>query len=345
MQTILSRKKIEFFLEGGDDSTLFTHANTVKRVNMGMEVYLRAVVEFSNFCCKKCHYCGLRAPNRCLERYRLTPAEILKAVDLAVVKGAATIVLQSGDDYQYSSDDIGALIKRIKARHDVAVTLSLGDREEYEYAYWFKCGADRALIKLETTDLELFRKFRPGENFEERLHRINFLKAIGYEVGSGVIAGFPESSTASACDDILFLSELDLEMIAVGPFIPHPDTPLSVADPTGNLNLSDRINSILRIFNPFANIPATSALDSCAFNGRKLALLRGCNVLMPSVTPDIHRKRYSIYPGKNSVSVDKTDSMVSARKVILSLGLIPSKSKGFSKKTSLCQLRHRVECA
>ena len=316
-------------LTGADDQSLFRQADETRRRVFGNEVYIRAIVEFSNVCDKHCRYCGLRADNGKLNRYRMKADRILAAADSAVAEGAGTVVLQSGDDVSYSMELIGELVREIKSRHDVAVTLSLGDRGLDEYGYWRDCGADRCLMKLETTDALRYKRLRQGENFGERLHRVEELRRQGYEIGSGVIAGLPGTTPMDALRDILFLTDLELDMIAVGPFVPNPDTPLSGMTP-GSVDLSMRMTALLRILNPEANIPATSALDALRPGCRALALTRGCNVLMPSLTPADHRDDYTIYPGKNAGGAEDAASLAPARKTIGEAGFEPSASKGFS---------------
>nr|WP_321255665.1 [FeFe] hydrogenase H-cluster radical SAM maturase HydE [uncultured Pseudodesulfovibrio sp.] len=323
-------------LTGADDKELFGRANATQSQEFGNEIFLRAIIEFSNVCNKKCHYCGLRAPNKGITRYRMGNETILNAASMAVSQDAGTIVLQSGDDFSYSTQSIGTLIKEIKDRHDVAVTLSLGDRGMDEYAFWRECGADRCLLKLETTNPRLYKRLRDGEEFSSRLHRVESLRHLGYEVGSGVITDLPDSNLISTLQDILFLTALDLDMIAVGPFIPHPQTPLAQVAP-GSIELSHRVTAILRILNPHANIPATSALSALKPESQRLALTRGCNVIMPSMTPEDHRADYTIYPGKNASNIDITDSLTHAKSMIRSLGLVPSSSKGFSPRRNNVQ--------
>ncbi|QGY41853.1 [FeFe] hydrogenase H-cluster radical SAM maturase HydE [Pseudodesulfovibrio cashew] len=320
-------------LTGADDASLFALADETRRRVFGKAVYIRAIVEFSNVCDKHCRYCGLRADNRRLNRYRMRADDILAAADAAVAEGAGTVVLQSGDDFSYSAELVGELIREIKERHDVAVTLSLGDRSLDEYVYWRACGADRCLMKLETTDRHLYKQLRRGEDFGARLHRVEELRRMGYEIGSGVIAGLPGTTPMDALRDILFLTDLGLDMIAVGPFVPNPDTPLSGMTP-GSVDLSFRMTALLRILNPEANIPATSALDALRPGSRALALTRGCNVLMPSLTPADYRGDYTIYPGKNAGSTEGAASLAPARKAIEENGFVPSASKGFSPRRS-----------
>lgn len=330
----LSINEIRHYLQGHDDVELFALAAETKKQVFGEQVFLRAVIEFSNHCNKRCQYCGLRAPNREIARYRMDRETILDAVDAAAANGVGTIVLQSGDDFRYDTDFIGEIVKEISSRHDIAITLSVGDRGIDEYAYWKECGADRCLVKLETTDPELYARFRLGETYDERLERVETLQQQGYEVGSGIIVGLPGMNVETTARDILRLSQLDLDMIAAGPFIPHPQTPLA-DEKTGDIPLSHRVTALLRLLNPGSNIPATSALSALDQHSQKQALLRGCNVLMPSVTPEEHRSDYTIYPGKNRAHATASASLSAARKTIRSLGLEPSASKGFSMRNKI----------
>ncbi|BDQ33511.1 [FeFe] hydrogenase H-cluster radical SAM maturase HydE [Pseudodesulfovibrio portus] len=317
------------YLNGSDDAGLFAEAHATRQRVFGNDVYIRAIVEFSNVCDKHCRYCGLRADNKNLTRYRMQAEHILDAAARAVAEGAGTVVLQSGDDTGFSMELIGELIRTIKRCHDVAVTLSLGDRGIDEYAFWRACGADRCLLKLETTDRNLYKRLRQGEDFSARLHRLEGLRNLGFEVGSGVIAGLPGTTPMDALKDILFLTDLGLDMIAVGPFVPNSDTPLAGCAP-GSARLSNRMTAILRLLNPEANIPATSALDALRPESRAEALRRGCNVLMPSMTPADIRGNYIIYPGKNADPLDGPPTLDRARRAIEGSGFAVSSAKGFS---------------
>lgn len=323
--------EIEDLLEGADDSWLFARADEVRKEFFGTDVYLRGVVEFSNYCAKRCLYCGLRKPNRAVRRYRLDNNEILEAASVLPARGIGTVVLQSGDDYRYAREDIGQIVCRIRSRHDVAITLSVGDRKNDDYRYWRDCGADRYLLKIETFDKELHEKLRPGGTLEDRLNRLNFLRSLGYEIGSGIIVGLPGTDTDSLAEDVFALSQLNLDMIAVGPFVPHPETPLG-NEPAGSLLTSYRAIAILRIMNPCANIPATSALDALSEHGKATALRCGANIIMPSITPAAVRRCYNIYPGKNTSFSMASKEICAAEELIYACNLNPSSSKGFSAK-------------
>lgn len=327
----MTRAELLEWLRGADDAALFAAADKIRRERYGTEVFLRGIVEFSNHCVKRCRYCGLRAPNTRAQRYRLAPADILEAAALAARLGLGTVVLQSGDDPFYDRETIAALVRRIKREHDLAVTLSLGDRTDEEFACWKEAGADRYLLKIETGDKTLYERNRPGERIEDRLERVRCLKKYGYEVGSGVIVDLPGMDLEILAADIETLAGLELDMLAAGPFIPHPDTPLRSA-PQGLLAPALRTSALLRILNPWANIASTSALDAAAPNGRKLGLNAGCNVLMPSLTPEKVRADYAIYPGKNAAGIQ--DNVRKLQQDIRELGLEPSNSQGFARRSS-----------
>ena len=285
------------------DNSLFTAATATARALFNSTVYQRGVIEFSSYCRKNCHYCGLRNANKELTRYRLTFDEIMQAVDNAAAMGMGTIVLQAGEDEEINPHTIYTIVRAIKDKYNLAVTLSLGDHPDDVYRLWRDSGADRYLLKIETTDTDLHSLYRPGQQVYDRLNRIETLQRLGYETGSGIITGLPGMTSETLADDLLLLSTMGLGMIATGPFIPHPDTPLGKAE-EGNLLESLRVTAILRLSNPAVNIPATSALDSLHSakqkGGRVLALNAGANVIMPSITPDSVSSDYSIYPGKTN---------------------------------------------
>lgn len=268
-------------LSGLDDHALFQEADSIRKNVFGNEVNIQAEIRFSNVCTGSCRHCRLQSANRRLKRYRMRSNQILTAAKHAVAQDAHTIILRSGNDTGFSTQLIGEIIREIKNRFKVSVTLALSDRSLHEYAYWKDCGADRCLIRLETTDVELHKRLRQGESLTERLRIIDRLNRMGFEVGSGVIAGLPGTTPMDALRDILFLNALELDMIEVRPFVPLADTPMA-AMPPGSPDLSMRMTALLRIINPGAAIPAASALDILRPDSRIQALKKGCNVLIPS---------------------------------------------------------------
>ena len=327
----MRQAEIAQLLAGADDPGLFSAAEALNREIFAGEVYLRGVVEFSNHCRNNCRYCGLRAANQNVHRYRLTVEDILACAGLARELSIGTIVVQSGDDFSYTADDIARVIVGAKADSDVAVTLSLGDRTEAELARWRDCGADRYLLKIETFDEALYAHCRPGLTVADRLARLAALRRAGYEVGSGVITDLPGMTPDILAADLLQLADLDLDMIAVGPFVPHPDTPFGREHP-GSILTAFRAMAILRLLAPLANIPSTSALNALRDGAREQGLTVGANVIMPSLTPETVSPDYAIYPGKNAFRADARQRVEAAREAVRRVGKTPSTAVGGSKR-------------
>ncbi len=326
-------REIKEFIQGKDDEALFSEGEKLREKLFGKEVYLRGVVEFSNICKEKCLYCGLRCQNSELKRYRLNFDEIMESVELVKKSKIGTVVLQSGNDPHYTEEFIEKIIKKIREKYGntIAITLSLGERSYDELKRWKDAGANRYLLKVETFDEELYRKMRPGRELKERLKLIEILMKLGYEVGSGVIVGLPGMTDEILANDILELSLLGLHMIASGPFIPHNKTPLYDYS-CGDLTKSLRTIALLRILNPYSNIPSTSAMASLEKDARVQGLIVGANVIMPSVTPLKVRKLYNIYPGKNESDSSTLEDVNKIKEIISSAGFIPSESIGNYKK-------------
>ncbi|UJX42589.1 [FeFe] hydrogenase H-cluster radical SAM maturase HydE [Desulfovibrio sp. JY] len=323
--------EITQLLSGADDAGLFSAAEALTRQNFGLEIYLRGIIEFSNHCANNCRYCGLRRANRGLSRYRMDVDDILAATALAGELSVGTVVLQSGDDFAYSKEDIGRIVTGAKEASDVAVTLSLGDRPAADLDYWRSCGADRYLLKMETFDEALYARSRPGLTVADRLGRIEALRAAGYEVGSGIITDLPGMTLDILARDLLRLADLDLDMIAAGPFVPHPDTPYGT-EAAGSVLTALRAMAILRLLNPLANIPSTSALSALREGAREQGLTVGANVIMPSLTPETVSAAYNIYPGKNVFRADAASRVEAARAAIRRVGRLPSTAVGGSKR-------------
>lgn len=323
----LSRQEILQYLQGLDDAGLFAQARDMRQRACGKDVYLRGIVEFSNHCRMTCHYCGLRAANEKLQRYRLTQQEILQAASRATELGLGTVVLQSGEDLSYDAHTVGGIVSEIKQRLGLAVTLSLGERPFDELALWRDCGADRYLLKFETGNAGLHARLRPGRTLEQRLACLRELQELGYEAGSGIIVGLPGQTPDDLAEALLLLQGLDLDMLSAGPFLPHPDTPLGRA-PAGSVPLSLRVMALLRLLSPGSNIPATSALEVARPEGRLLGLQAGANVIMPTITPKHVCAGYAIYPGKNAPDDDVEVLVWTVRQTIDQAGLRPSAHAG-----------------
>ena len=282
-----------------DAAWLFEKARIRSRENFGTDVYLRGLIEFTNYCRNNCLYCGIRAGNSNARRYRLTPDEILACCRQGYQLGFRTFVLQGGEDPHYSDDDICRLVSSIKNAHpDCAVTLSIGERSRESYQAYFDAGADRYLLRHETADPVHYAKLHPAAlSLENRIRCLYDLKEIGYQVGAGMMIGSPYQTTQNLITDLRFLEKLRPEMIGIGPFIPQKDTPFKDR-PAGSAPLTLLMIGILRLMFPDALIPATTALGSADPRGREKGILAGANVIMPNLSPAAVRDKYILYDGK-----------------------------------------------
>jgi len=331
----IGRQEVLTLLEGSVDPSardaLFRAADEVRRRYLGDEVHLRGIIEFSNYCVRNCHYCGLRAGNRFVERYRMTPAQIVTIAERAARLSLGTVVLQSGEDLFWDGESLAGVIHEIKRRTGLAVTVSVGDRPREDYACWREAGADRYLLKHETADADLFRRLRPGTTLAGRLKALRDLRELGYQVGSGNMVGLPGQSLASLADDVALLQELDVEMAGIGPFIPHPQTPLAGAA-CGSVDLTLRVLAVARLALPWAHLPATTALGTADPEGRQKALRCGANVIMPNVGPTEYRPLYQIYPGKICLRDEAEGCLACLRRMVQGLGRTIGQGPGHSPK-------------
>ncbi|OPZ83584.1 MAG: Biotin synthase [bacterium ADurb.Bin429] len=286
-----------------DALRLYSAADAVRAAYQGTDVQLRGLIEFSSICRKNCAYCGLRVENRGAERYRLTPEEIVATAHRAESLGYKTVVLQSGEDLWFTTERLAAIIREIKATTDLAITLSAGERDRDAYAFWREAGADRYLLRIETTDPALFAALHADSNLDARKQCLYDLRDLGYQLGTGVMVGLPGQRPDTLAGDVIWMHELGAEMIGVGPFIPHPDTPLKDAA-SGTVEQTLRLVAVLRLVFPHAHLPATTAMGSLHPLGRERALQAGANVVMPNVTPGDVRPKYAIYPGKICLTDD-----------------------------------------
>lgn len=321
---------VDILKDDSQNEQLFSLADKIRKEFVGDEVHLRGLIEFSNICKCFCKYCGLRSENKNIDRYRITPEDIILYAKNAVDMGYRTIVLQSGEDKFFSRDILCEIIKEIK-NLDVALTLSIGERSFEDYKAFKDCGADRYLIRIETTDRDLYKKLHPHMDFDNRLRCLKDLKKLGYEVGTGCLVGLPEQTIESLANDILFFKEIDADMIGIGPFIPHPDTPLKDAK-TGDFTLALKVMALTRILLKNINIPATTAMETLNPNGRIIALQSGANVVMPNVTSKEFRKKYEIYPNKICINEEPSQCRNCIEGKIKSIGRTISKDKGFRKQ-------------
>ena len=285
-----------------DINTLFQFADEVRRRHVGDGILLRGIVEFSNYCDNACQYCGLNRTNSGLPRYTLTGEEIMDCVRQIAACGIHTVVLQSGQRADLDAEWLAAIIRRIQAEWDTAVTLSVGEKTVQEYALWKEAGADRYLLKIETTNPILYDTLHPDTGFQNRLECSRQLKRLGYQNGSGNMVGLPGQALSDIADDILFFARERFDMIGISPFIPHPETVLGDCS-VGDVNLALKAVAVTRIVTRDTHMPATTAIGSVnGLDYRPAALQAGANVLMPNFTPAPYRRLYEIYPGKRCIA-------------------------------------------
>ena len=314
-------------------SSLYNMADAVRAKFVGNEVHLRGLAEISNHCRRSCAYCGISVMNRKLQRYRMTGEEILTCAQQATDFGFGTLVIQAGEDTVLKAPWIAGIIREIKRQTPLAVTLSLGERLAGELALWRRAGADRYLLRFETSDQQLYQKIHPpapGRSTSDRLKLLKLLRKSGYEIGSGIMVGIPGQTYESLADDILLFRKLDLDMIGIGPYLPHPETPLGKSwgmAPNSTeqvLNTEDMVYktiALTRLLCPEANIPSTTALATVnRAEGRELGLSRGANIVMPNLTPLEYRTLYEIYPAKACIFETPQQCQVCLQTRLLTMG-------------------------
>jgi biotin synthase len=330
----MTKAEIIKWLQAPDPTELFCEADKVRKQFCGDGVYLRGIIEFSNYCKRNCCYCGLRKDNSKITRYRLAKNEIVAAAKYADSLGYGTVVLQSGEDVGYSIFDLCAVITAVKRETKCVVTMAAGELERDDYMAMKAAGADRYLLKIETSDRELFKRLKPDSSFDQRLQCLHWLKELGYEVGSGVMVGLPGQSLEVLADDILLFKELGLDMIGIGPFIPHPNTPLGVGTRfiASVLDVTLRMVALTRLITRNTNIPATTAVGTIDKEGRQKALQCGANIMMPNATPAQYRKYYEIYPDKICIDEKPADCQSCISAMLTSIGRYVATGPGTSLK-------------
>jgi biotin synthase len=310
----LTVEQIEKWLRETDDQALeqlWDAADGVRKKHVGDAVHLRGLIEASNYCVRKCTYCGLASENKEMVRYRMNADEILSCAEEAASYGYGTVVIQTGEDYGVKTQWLADIIKRVKSRLPLAVTLSMGERPFKDLEIWLNAGADRYLLRFETSDTELYKLIHPPlpNQTIDRFEILHQLKQLGYETGSGVMIGIPGQTYRTLANDIDTFRQYDMDMIGVGPYIPNPDTPLEKGGLSFDVSPDDQVHNtemmtykviaLTRLVCPDANIPSTTALATInKKSGRELGLSRGANVVMPNLTPVEYRTKYDIYPGK-----------------------------------------------
>ncbi len=315
--------------------SLYQAANECRHNNMGDDIYLRGIIEFSNICIKNCNYCGIRGSNTEIVPYRIPDKDILNTCQKMVDWGYTSVVLQSGEDPFYTTEKLAKLIMVIKETTPLAITLSVGERDEEAYRIWKKAGMDRYLLRFETSDPKLFKACHPDDDLFVRLECLETLRNKGIQVGSGFLIGLPNETLEQLAHDILFCTQLNLDMIGIGPFIAHPNTPFADQPNSFNSDIFYKTIAILRLLNPLAHIPATTAFDAIDPNGRDLVLQRGANVFMPNATPMAYREHYQLYPGKPCITESSDDCAGCVKGRIKRLGRTLGNDAGHSFKNPL----------
>jgi len=340
----MNKNGLENWLRETDEGRLdelWRDADAVRKAHVGDEVHLRGLIEISNCCVRQCGYCGLRRGNTGLERYRMTREEILDCARLAVSYGYGTVVMQAGEDYGIETAWLADVVRWIKTETPLAVTLSLGERPDEDLIAWRQAGADRYLLRFETSDERLYETIHPSlpGRASDRIAILHRLKELGYEAGSGVMIGIPGQTYASLANDIALFGQLDLDMIGVGPYLPHPDTPLGVpetapkappGDQVPNAELMTyKVVALTRLTCPEANIPSTTALATInKASGREFGLMRGANIVMPNLTPVKYRALYEIYPAKACIDETSEQCRVCLEARIRGIGRQAGKGPG-----------------
>lgn len=300
---------------------LFALAQQAAQKSFGRQIFVRGLIEFTNYCKNDCYYCGIRRSNKNAARYRLTQEEILECCRAGYGLGFRTFVLQGGEDYFYSDEDIAAIVRAIKAQHpDCAVTLSIGERSRETYALWKKAGADRYLLRHETADCAHYAKLHPAElSAKNRQNCLYTLKELGYQAGAGFMVGSPYQTAENLADDLMFLQKLRPQMIGIGPFIPHHDTPFK-DEPAGSVELTLVLLAVLRLLFPHVLLPATTALGTLAPGGRLLGIKAGANVIMPNLSPQNVRGKYLLYDNKLHTGAEAAEALNELQREVASIG-------------------------
>lgn len=300
-KSFISQDELLFLLDNlssSDTNYLFSKADQCRQKFYGNKVFMRGLIEFTNYCKRSCAYCGIRAFNEKADRYRLTTDEILECCETGYKLGYRTFVLQGGEDDYYTDDKIVNIVKKVKDNYpDCAITLSIGEKSYESYKRYYEAGADRYLLRHETASKDLYEKLHKNMSFENRINCLYNLKEIGYQIGAGFMVGLPGQSNKDLVNDIMFLKNLKPHMVGIGPFIPHKDTPLK-NEKGGTLEKTVIMLAIIRLFLPKVLLPATTALGTIDPLGREKGLKAGANVVMPNLSPTSVRKKYELYNNK-----------------------------------------------
>lgn len=287
----------------------------------GNKVFTRGLIEFTNYCKNNCYYCGIRRDNREVSRYRLSKEEILLCCKKGYEIGYRTFVLQGGEDGYFTDERLLAIVTAIKENYpDCALTLSIGEREKESYERLKEAGVDRYLLRHETATRCHYEQLHPSEmKLVHRMNCLKELKALGYQVGAGFMVGSPYQTIEHIAEDLVFLQEFQPDMVGIGPFITHHETPFHSFE-NGSVELTLRLYSIVRILLPYVLLPATTAVGTLANDGRERGILAGCNVVMPNLSTPTVRKQYSLYDGKLTTGAEAAEGYETLKKAMKAIG-------------------------
>lgn len=324
----LNKEEIIFILDNIDkewENYLFNLAKNTLFETYGNKIFIRGLLEFSNYCRNNCIYCGIRKDNSNIDRYRLDKKEILASLEESSELGYSTFVLQSGEDLYYTDEYLEDLIREIKFKYpDKAVTLSIGERSFESYEKLFEAGADRFLLRHETADPIIYNSIHPKMYWNERKNCLYNLKNIGYQTGAGFIVGLPNQTNKVLAEDLLFLKELEPAMVGIGPLIPHPDTPLK-KEKIGSAEKTIVLIALIRLLLPDALIPVTTALNTIYEYGFERGILAGANVIMLNISPLHVRKKYEIYKNKETKDIQELNIL---KKKAKNIGFVINMERG-----------------
>ena len=304
-------------------------ADSLRREIYGTDIYVRGLIEIGNYCKNDCIYCGIRKSNTNCDRYQLTREQILECCEEGWDLGFRTFVLQGGEDPYFTNDKIVEIVKKIRSAYpDCAITLSLGEKSREAYERFFHAGANRYLLRHETYDATHYSQLHPaGMSGKQRLQCLQNLKETGYQTGTGIMVGSPGQTVEHLIQDILFIEKLRPEMIGIGPFLPHQDTPFARYS-SGTLEQTLLLLSIFRLMHPSALIPSTTALATLTPDGRERGILAGANVVMPNLSPQKERKKYTLYNNKASLGAESAEGIRILQQQLHNIGYEISFSRG-----------------
>lgn len=322
---MLTKEEFVSLIENHRDKALseylFEKARAVREEHYGKDVYLRGLIEISNYCKNDCLYCGIRKSNKCASRYRLTDEDILSCCEKGHALGYRTFVLQSGEDENDTDERITSLVSQIRKKYpDCAITLSIGEKSRESYQKYYDAGANRYLLRHETATKAHYDRLHPHNlSHENRIRCLYDLKDIGFQTGCGFMVGSPYQTTEHLAEDLLFLHKLQPDMVGIGPFIAHKDTPFK-NEPSGTLELTLFMLGLTRLLLPSVLLPATTALGSIAENGREQGILAGANVVMPNLSPENVREKYMLYDGKLHTGAEAAECLEALKESMEKIG-------------------------